>query len=149
MWTDSMNTPLGRLGAVPKEQIAAAIVRWALVDGDEAVRTITPEDVACSHRSPRPSSYAAFVAIRSTNSPDVRRIRDLGALEPHAELPLARQDEHDVCDRVPALDVGRRRLTAARPGGRGRSRRRPPSCAMIASRAQRWTALAIGASDAT
>jgi NAD(P)-dependent dehydrogenase (short-subunit alcohol dehydrogenase family)/acyl dehydratase len=46
MWTDSMNTPLGRLGAVPKEQVAAAIVRWALADGDDASRTMTPEDVA-------------------------------------------------------------------------------------------------------
>ena len=34
MWTDSTNTPLARLGAVPKEQVAAAIVRWALADGD-------------------------------------------------------------------------------------------------------------------
>jgi NAD(P)-dependent dehydrogenase (short-subunit alcohol dehydrogenase family)/acyl dehydratase len=32
MWTDSTNTPLGRLGAVPKEQVAAAIVRWATSD---------------------------------------------------------------------------------------------------------------------
>jgi NAD(P)-dependent dehydrogenase (short-subunit alcohol dehydrogenase family)/acyl dehydratase len=30
MWTDSTNTPLARLGAIPKEQVAAAIVRWAL-----------------------------------------------------------------------------------------------------------------------
>jgi NAD(P)-dependent dehydrogenase (short-subunit alcohol dehydrogenase family)/acyl dehydratase len=33
MWTDSTNTPLARLGAVPKEQVAAAIVRWALGEG--------------------------------------------------------------------------------------------------------------------
>jgi hypothetical protein len=33
MWTDSTNTPLARLGAVPKEQVAAAIVRWALREG--------------------------------------------------------------------------------------------------------------------
>jgi NAD(P)-dependent dehydrogenase (short-subunit alcohol dehydrogenase family)/acyl dehydratase len=36
MWTDSTNTPLGRLGAVPKEQVAAAIVQWAT--SDEASR---------------------------------------------------------------------------------------------------------------
>lgn len=33
MWTDSTNTPLARLGAIPKERVAAAIVRWALGDG--------------------------------------------------------------------------------------------------------------------
>jgi NAD(P)-dependent dehydrogenase (short-subunit alcohol dehydrogenase family) len=30
MWTDSTNTPLGRIGAAAPEQIAAAIVRWAM-----------------------------------------------------------------------------------------------------------------------
>jgi NAD(P)-dependent dehydrogenase (short-subunit alcohol dehydrogenase family)/acyl dehydratase len=34
MWTDSTNTPLARLSAVTKEQVAAAIVRWTL--GEEA-----------------------------------------------------------------------------------------------------------------
>jgi NAD(P)-dependent dehydrogenase (short-subunit alcohol dehydrogenase family)/acyl dehydratase len=30
MWTDSTNTPLGRIGAVAKEQVAAAIARWVM-----------------------------------------------------------------------------------------------------------------------
>jgi NAD(P)-dependent dehydrogenase (short-subunit alcohol dehydrogenase family) len=30
MWTDSMNTPLARFGAAAPEQVAAAIVRWAM-----------------------------------------------------------------------------------------------------------------------
>jgi hypothetical protein len=29
MWTDSTNTPMGRLAGVPREQVAAAVVRWA------------------------------------------------------------------------------------------------------------------------
>jgi NAD(P)-dependent dehydrogenase (short-subunit alcohol dehydrogenase family)/acyl dehydratase len=46
MWTDSVNTPLGRLGAVPKEQIAAAIVDWVLADGAPgASGTLTPEEL--------------------------------------------------------------------------------------------------------
>jgi NAD(P)-dependent dehydrogenase (short-subunit alcohol dehydrogenase family)/acyl dehydratase len=32
MWTDTTNTPLGRIGAVPKERVAAAIVRWTMSD---------------------------------------------------------------------------------------------------------------------
>lgn len=28
MWTDATNTPMGKFGAVPKEQVAAAIARW-------------------------------------------------------------------------------------------------------------------------
>jgi NAD(P)-dependent dehydrogenase (short-subunit alcohol dehydrogenase family)/acyl dehydratase len=51
MWTDSTNTPLARLGAVAKEQVAAAIVRWTLGEAaaDEEVLAaarfgeITPE----------------------------------------------------------------------------------------------------------
>jgi NAD(P)-dependent dehydrogenase (short-subunit alcohol dehydrogenase family)/acyl dehydratase len=35
MATDSMNTPLGRLNAVPMEQVAAAIVRWT-ISGDDS-----------------------------------------------------------------------------------------------------------------
>lgn len=30
MWTDSTNTPLGRIGAVPAERVAATMVRWAI-----------------------------------------------------------------------------------------------------------------------
>jgi NAD(P)-dependent dehydrogenase (short-subunit alcohol dehydrogenase family)/acyl dehydratase len=30
MWTDATNTPLGRFGAVPKEKVAAAIIRWLI-----------------------------------------------------------------------------------------------------------------------
>jgi hypothetical protein len=37
MWTDSMNTPMGRSGAAEKEEVAAAIVRRILA-GDAAVR---------------------------------------------------------------------------------------------------------------
>jgi NAD(P)-dependent dehydrogenase (short-subunit alcohol dehydrogenase family)/acyl dehydratase len=39
MWTESTNTPLARLGAVPKEQVAAALVHWALgeVASDEVL----------------------------------------------------------------------------------------------------------------
>jgi NAD(P)-dependent dehydrogenase (short-subunit alcohol dehydrogenase family) len=33
MWTDSTNTPLGRIGAAATERVAAAIVRW--VTGDD------------------------------------------------------------------------------------------------------------------
>ena len=53
METDSMNTPLGRLNAVPKEQVAAAVVRWTMADeharpdtlsGDELSRAVPPMD---------------------------------------------------------------------------------------------------------
>lgn len=32
-WTDSTNTPLGRIGAAPKEQVAAAIAHWVMRQG--------------------------------------------------------------------------------------------------------------------
>jgi NAD(P)-dependent dehydrogenase (short-subunit alcohol dehydrogenase family) len=55
MWTDSMNTPLGRLTAVPKEQVAAAIVRWTFTEGEAgASRTLLPGDVAAL--APKPVS---------------------------------------------------------------------------------------------
>jgi NAD(P)-dependent dehydrogenase (short-subunit alcohol dehydrogenase family) len=46
MWTDSMNTPIGRSGAAEKEQVAAAIVRRILA-GDAAGRPeiLTPEEL--------------------------------------------------------------------------------------------------------
>jgi NAD(P)-dependent dehydrogenase (short-subunit alcohol dehydrogenase family)/acyl dehydratase len=34
MWTDATNTPMGRFGAVPKEQVAVAITRW-LISGEK------------------------------------------------------------------------------------------------------------------
>jgi NAD(P)-dependent dehydrogenase (short-subunit alcohol dehydrogenase family) len=40
MWTDSTNTPLARLTAVPKEQVAAAIVRW-LASGESSKDLLT------------------------------------------------------------------------------------------------------------
>jgi len=46
MWTDSMNTPMGRSGAAEKEQVAAAIVRRILA-GDATGRPeiLTPEEL--------------------------------------------------------------------------------------------------------
>jgi NAD(P)-dependent dehydrogenase (short-subunit alcohol dehydrogenase family) len=46
MWTDSTNTPLGRFGAVPTEQVAAGIVRWALSDDDERPGLLTGDELA-------------------------------------------------------------------------------------------------------
>jgi NAD(P)-dependent dehydrogenase (short-subunit alcohol dehydrogenase family)/acyl dehydratase len=46
MWTDSTNTPLGRLAAVPREQVAAAIVHWALSDDDPRPRLLTGDDLS-------------------------------------------------------------------------------------------------------
>jgi NAD(P)-dependent dehydrogenase (short-subunit alcohol dehydrogenase family) len=46
MWTDSMNSPLARIGAAPPERVAAGIVRWAM--GEEAtsgVVLLTPEQL--------------------------------------------------------------------------------------------------------
>ena len=45
MWTDSTNTPLGRLGAVPKEQVAAAIVRWATSDEESRPSRLTGDEL--------------------------------------------------------------------------------------------------------
>jgi NAD(P)-dependent dehydrogenase (short-subunit alcohol dehydrogenase family)/acyl dehydratase len=45
MWTDSTNTPMGRLGVVDNEEVAAAIARWVL-DGDPLagdVQILSPE----------------------------------------------------------------------------------------------------------
>jgi NAD(P)-dependent dehydrogenase (short-subunit alcohol dehydrogenase family) len=46
MWTDSTNTSLGRLSAVPKEQVAAAIVRWASSDPDSRPSLLTGDELA-------------------------------------------------------------------------------------------------------
>ncbi len=46
MWTDSTNTPLGRIGAARPEQVAAAIVKWITTDltaSDEWL--LTPEQL--------------------------------------------------------------------------------------------------------
>jgi NAD(P)-dependent dehydrogenase (short-subunit alcohol dehydrogenase family)/acyl dehydratase len=48
MWTDATNTPMGKFGAVPKEQVAAAIIRW-LTSGVETPgrpAVIGPGDLA-------------------------------------------------------------------------------------------------------
>jgi NAD(P)-dependent dehydrogenase (short-subunit alcohol dehydrogenase family) len=44
MWTDSTNTPLARLTAVPKEQVAASIVRW-VVSGDSGVGLLSGREL--------------------------------------------------------------------------------------------------------
>jgi NAD(P)-dependent dehydrogenase (short-subunit alcohol dehydrogenase family) len=46
MWTDSTNTPLGRFGAIPTEQVAAAIVRWAMSDDDGRPSLLTGDELA-------------------------------------------------------------------------------------------------------
>jgi len=46
MWTDSTNTPMGRSGAVEKEQVAAAIVRRILAGGATGrPEVLTPEEL--------------------------------------------------------------------------------------------------------
>lgn len=46
MWTDSTNTPLGRIGAAPTERVAAAIVRWATGERTPgALSVIGPEEI--------------------------------------------------------------------------------------------------------
>jgi NAD(P)-dependent dehydrogenase (short-subunit alcohol dehydrogenase family) len=48
MWTDATNTPMGKFGAVPKEQVAAAIIRWLIggEDTPERPAVISPGDLA-------------------------------------------------------------------------------------------------------
>jgi len=46
MWTDSTNTPLGPLGAVPTEQVAAAIVRWAKSAEDSHPLVLTADELS-------------------------------------------------------------------------------------------------------
>lgn len=43
VWTDSTNTPLGRLGAVSKELVAAAVVGWVTSGADDAV--LGPDEI--------------------------------------------------------------------------------------------------------
>jgi NAD(P)-dependent dehydrogenase (short-subunit alcohol dehydrogenase family)/acyl dehydratase len=47
MWTDSTNTPLGRIGATPTEQVAAVVVR-RLTSGDQpsGLTLLTPEQLS-------------------------------------------------------------------------------------------------------
>jgi NAD(P)-dependent dehydrogenase (short-subunit alcohol dehydrogenase family)/acyl dehydratase len=46
MWTDSTNTPMGRIGAVAKEEVAAAIVRWAITGETSSLPAmLTAEDL--------------------------------------------------------------------------------------------------------
>jgi hypothetical protein len=48
MWTDATNTPMGRFGAVPKEQVAVAITRW-LISGEKTPGRpafLSPSDLA-------------------------------------------------------------------------------------------------------
>jgi hypothetical protein len=48
MWTDSTNTPLGRIGAVATEQVAAAIVSWVAGES-RGMALLTPEQIAGSN----------------------------------------------------------------------------------------------------
>ena len=46
MWTDSTNTPLGRIDAVPKERVAAAIAGWVMKDGEpQQLSLLTAEEL--------------------------------------------------------------------------------------------------------
>jgi NAD(P)-dependent dehydrogenase (short-subunit alcohol dehydrogenase family)/acyl dehydratase len=46
MWTDATNTELGRIGAVPKEQVASAIVAWtASGKGAREPTVLTPDEL--------------------------------------------------------------------------------------------------------
>jgi NAD(P)-dependent dehydrogenase (short-subunit alcohol dehydrogenase family) len=46
MWTDSMNTPLGRIGAAATAEVAEAIVRWVIEAPDESgVSLLTPKQL--------------------------------------------------------------------------------------------------------
>jgi NAD(P)-dependent dehydrogenase (short-subunit alcohol dehydrogenase family)/acyl dehydratase len=46
MWTDSTNTPLGRIGAVATEQVAAAVARWvADEDAQQGMSLLTAEQL--------------------------------------------------------------------------------------------------------
>jgi hypothetical protein len=46
MLTDSMNTPLGRVDAVPAEQVAAEIARWTMTEAPAGrVSYLSPADV--------------------------------------------------------------------------------------------------------
>jgi NAD(P)-dependent dehydrogenase (short-subunit alcohol dehydrogenase family) len=46
MWTDSTNTPLGRIGAVATEGVAAAIARWVADDGaQQGMSLLTAEQL--------------------------------------------------------------------------------------------------------
>jgi NAD(P)-dependent dehydrogenase (short-subunit alcohol dehydrogenase family) len=46
MLTDSTNTPLGRLDAIPAEKVAAAITRWAMSEAPAGeVQLLSPQDV--------------------------------------------------------------------------------------------------------
>jgi NAD(P)-dependent dehydrogenase (short-subunit alcohol dehydrogenase family)/acyl dehydratase len=55
MWTDSTNTPLARLAAAPKEQVAAAIVGWA-ISGEDARPTLLTGDELLNAALERPSA---------------------------------------------------------------------------------------------
>jgi len=48
MWTDSTNTPLGRIGAAEAEEVAAAIVRWVTTEEKkcDGAALLTPENLA-------------------------------------------------------------------------------------------------------
>jgi NAD(P)-dependent dehydrogenase (short-subunit alcohol dehydrogenase family) len=46
MWTDSTNTPLGRIGAVATEQVAAAVARWVSdEDAQQGLSLLTAEQL--------------------------------------------------------------------------------------------------------
>jgi NAD(P)-dependent dehydrogenase (short-subunit alcohol dehydrogenase family) len=57
MWTDSTNTPLGRIGAIPAEQVAAAVVsRLTSEDAPSGLAVLGPEQLK---HQPRGSAPAA------------------------------------------------------------------------------------------
>jgi NAD(P)-dependent dehydrogenase (short-subunit alcohol dehydrogenase family)/acyl dehydratase len=46
MWTESTNTPMGRIGAVEKEHVAAAIVRWVMHEAPkDGLQLLTSEQL--------------------------------------------------------------------------------------------------------
>jgi len=56
MWTDSTNTPLGRIGAIPTEQVAAAVVsRLTSKEPPSGLAVLTPEQLI---QQPRGSASA-------------------------------------------------------------------------------------------
>ncbi|MEU4806637.1 SDR family oxidoreductase [Actinosynnema sp. NPDC023587] len=46
MWTDMSNGPMGRVGTVPTERVASAIVGWVLRDGEQRLTVLSPEELA-------------------------------------------------------------------------------------------------------
>lgn len=62
-WTDSTNTPLGRIGAVAKEQVAAAVARWVM-----------REEVPGQDAAGKPIVVTADELMEATRESQVRRV---------------------------------------------------------------------------